>query len=149
MKLIKLIVPALLAALSFGALAQDISGFWQQIDDKSGAAKAIIEIRKESNNTYTGKIVKITPRPGYKPREYCNNCPKPYNNQPILGMDILKGLTKQNLSNNFDKGSIIDPLTGNVYSANLKISPNGQRITLRAFLGQSSLGRSQTWIRQD
>lgn len=149
MKLVKLIVPALLATLSFGALAQDISGIWQQIDDKSGAAKAIIEIRKESNNTYTGKIVKITPRPGYKPREYCNNCPKPYSNQPILGMDILKGLTKKDLSNSYEKGTIIDPLTGSFYSAIVKIAPNGKRITLRAFLGVSSLGRSQTWIRQD
>lgn len=43
-----------------GAFAQDLTGTWQQIDDKSGSPKAIIEIRKESNNTYTGKIVKIT-----------------------------------------------------------------------------------------
>lgn len=149
MKLVKLIVPALLATLSFGALAQDISGTWQQIDDKSGAAKAIIEIRKESNNTYTGKIVKITPRPGYKPREYCNNCPKPYTNQPILGMDILKDLKNKGVSNNYEKGSIIDPLSGSIYSANVKLTPNGKRLTLRAFLGVSSLGRSQTWIRQD
>lgn len=31
--------------------AQDISGTWQQIDDKTGAAKAIIVIEKEANNT--------------------------------------------------------------------------------------------------
>ena len=50
---------------SGNVLAQDLSGTWQQIDDKTGSPKAIIEIRKESNNTFTGKITKVTPRPGY------------------------------------------------------------------------------------
>ncbi len=45
-----------LSMLCGGAFAQDLTGTWQQIDDKSGSPKAIIEIRKESNNTYTGKI---------------------------------------------------------------------------------------------
>ncbi|MGA9698612.1 MAG: DUF2147 domain-containing protein, partial [Acinetobacter sp.] len=57
---------ATFASLFFSGnvLAQDLSGTWQQIDDKTGSPKAIIEIRKESNNTFTGKIVKVTPRPG-------------------------------------------------------------------------------------
>ncbi len=42
------------------AFANDIAGTWQQIDDKTGAAKAIISIHKESNNTYTGKITLYT-----------------------------------------------------------------------------------------
>ena len=70
---------------STAAFANDLSGVWQQIDDKTGSAKAIIEIRKEANQTYTGKIIKVTPRPGYTPRELCNKCPAPYTNQPILG----------------------------------------------------------------
>jgi hypothetical protein len=40
------------AAVSGSALAQDLTGTWQQIDDKSGSPKAIIEISKESNGTY-------------------------------------------------------------------------------------------------
>ena len=43
---------------STAAFANDLSGVWQQIDDKTGSAKAIIEIRKEANQTYTGKIIK-------------------------------------------------------------------------------------------
>ncbi|SPJ20430.1 hypothetical protein PFCIP103579_1574 [Prolinoborus fasciculus] len=45
----------LLAALTAGCMtnlwANDITGTWQQIDDKTGAAKAIIVISKEANNT--------------------------------------------------------------------------------------------------
>lgn len=138
-----------LTTLGSHVLAKDITGSWQQIDDKTGAPKAIIQIRKEANNTYTGKITKITPRPGYTPREFCNNCPAPYTNNAILGMDILKGVSKINDSNNYDKGRIIDPLSGKTYSTKIKVNETGNRLTLRAFMGVSTLGRSQTWIRQN
>lgn len=129
--------------------AKDITGTWQQIDDKSGAAKAIIVIFKEDNNTYSGKIVKVTPRPGYTPREKCNNCPAPYTNQPILGMTIIKGLKHVNSTNNYEKGRIIDPLSGKIYDVKVRLNNTGKRLTLRASIGVSVLGRNQTWIRAD
>ena len=135
--------------LSGNLFAQDLSGTWQQIDDKTGSPKAIIEIRKEANDTFTGKIVKVTPRPGYSPRETCNNCPAPYTNQPILGMDLIKGLKHVPGTNNYEKGRIIDPLVGKVYDTKIKLNSTGKRITLRAYMGVSSLGRSQTWLRLD
>ncbi|KWQ05849.1 MAG: DUF2147 domain-containing protein [Acinetobacter harbinensis] len=135
--------------LSGNLFAQDLSGTWQQIDDKTGSPKAIIEIRKEANDTFTGKIVKVTPRPGYSPRETCNNCPAPYTNQPILGMDLIKGLKHVPGTNNYEKGRIIDPLVGKVYDTKIKLNSTGKRLTLRAYMGVSSLGRSQTWLRLD
>jgi len=146
-KIISLSVFTGLVIASTAALAQDISGTWQQIDDKTGSPKAVIEIRKESNNTYTGKITKITPRPGYTPRERCNNCPAPYTNQPILGMEILKGLKQVEGTNNYEKGRVIDPLSGKFYDAKMKLSTTGKRLSLRAYLGVSALGRNQTWLR--
>lgn len=135
--------------LSGNLFAQDLSGTWQQIDDKTGSPKAIIEIRKEANDTFIGKIVKVTPRPGYSPRETCNNCPAPYTNQPILGMDLIKGLKHVPGTNNYEKGRIIDPLVGKVYDTKIKLNSTGKRLTLRAYMGVSSLGRSQTWLRLD
>ena len=139
----------LAAMMGSSAFAQDLSGTWQQIDDKTGSPKAIIEIRKDSNGTFTGKIVKVTPRPGYTPRDTCNNCPAPYTNKPILGMDILTGLKHVQGTNNYDKGRVIDPLAGKIYDAKVRINTNGKRLTLRGYMGVSALGRSQTWIRQD
>ncbi len=139
----------LAAMMGSSAFAQDLSGTWQQIDDKTGSPKAIIEIRKDSNGTFTGKIVKVTPRPGYTPRDTCNNCPAPYTNKPILGMDVLTGLKHVQGTNNYDKGRVIDPLAGKIYDAKVRINANGKRLTLRGYMGVSALGRSQTWIRQD
>lgn len=138
-----------LVIASTAALAQDISGTWQQIDDKTGSPKAVIEIRKESNNTFTGKIVKITPRPGYTPRERCNNCPAPYTNQPILGMEILKGLKQVEGTSSYEKGRVIDPLSGKFYDAKMKLNASGKRLSLRAYMGVSAIGRNQTWLRID
>ena len=128
--------------------AQDLTGIWQQIDDKTGSPKALIEIQKDNNGSFSGKIKKITPRAGYTPKEKCINCPAPYTNQPLLGLDVLTGL-KATGNNNYAHGKILDPLSGNVYSTKAKLSPNGNRLTLRGYVGVSALGRSQTWIRHE
>ena len=82
----------ILSVMSSLSFAEDITGMWQSIDDKTGAPKALVEIRKEANGTYAGKIVKITPRAGYTPKETCVDCPAPYTNKPILGLDVMTGL---------------------------------------------------------
>ena len=131
------------------AFAEDISGTWKNIDDKTGSSKAILDIRQESNGTYTAKIVKVTPRPGYTPKETCVNCPTPYTNKPILGMDIIKGLKHVDGTNNYEKGRVIDPLSGKLYDAKMKLNATGKRLSLRAYIGVSALGRNQTWLRID
>ena len=148
MRNFKILAALLLSASSSAVFAEDISGSWKNIDDKTGSSKAILEIRQETNGTYTAKIVKVTPRPGYTAKESCVNCPAPYTDKPILGMDVLKGL-KPTAGSNFTQGKIIDPLSGHIYSMKAKLSPNGKRLTLRGYVGVSALGRSQTWIRND
>jgi len=148
MRNFKILAALLLSASSSAVFAEDISGTWKNIDDKTGSSKAILEIRQETNGTYTAKIVKVTPRPGYTAKETCVNCPAPYTDKPILGMDVLKGL-KPAAGSNFTQGKIIDPLSGHIYSMKAKLSPNGKRLTLRGYVGVSALGRSQTWIRND
>ena len=148
MKNIKILTALVFSSLSSLAFAQDITGTWKNIDDKTGSSKAVLEIRQESNGTFTAKVIKITPRPGYTPKETCIKCPAPYTNKPILGMDVLTGL-KYVEGLNFSGGKIIDPLSGNIYSMKAKLSPNGKRLNLRGYVGISALGRSQTWIKND
>jgi len=148
MRKLQFLSAILLSSFSSLALASDLIGSWQNIDDKTGSPKALLEIRKASNGAYIAKIVKITPRAGYTPKDTCTNCPAPYTNKPILGLDVLTGL-KETSEANFEHGKILDPLSGKVYSTKAKLSPNGKRLTLRGYVGVSALGRSQTWIRQD
>lgn len=135
----------LISSFSF---AEDIIGLWQSIDDKTGAPKALVEIRKEADNTYAGKVVKLTPRAGYTPKETCVDCPAPYTNKPIIGLDVVTGL-KSTDGLNYTSGRILDPNTGKLYSMKAKLSSNGKRLHLRGYLGVSALGRNQIWIRAE
>ncbi|WP_424893897.1 DUF2147 domain-containing protein [Acinetobacter courvalinii] len=143
--LISILFLTMISSFSF---AQDITGLWQSIDDKTGAPKGIVEIRQEANGTYTGKVVKITPRTGYVPKEICVDCPAPYSNKPIIGLDVLTGL-KHSEGLNYTSGRILDPNTGKIYSMKAKLSANGKRLHLRGYLGISALGRNQIWIRTE
>ncbi len=142
----QLIGALLLSAVSSFSFAEDIIGLWQSIDDKTGAPKALVEIRKEADNTYAGKVVKLTPRAGYTPKETCVDCPPPYTNKPIIGLDVVTGL-KSTDGLNYTSGRILDPNTGKLYSLKAKLSSNGKRLHLRGYLGISALGRNQIWIR--
>ena len=142
----QLIGALLLSAVSSFSFAEDIIGLWQSIDDKTGAPKALVEIRKEADNTYAGKVVKLTPRAGYTPKETCVDCPAPYTNKPIIGLDVVTGL-KSTDGLNYTSGRILDPNTGKLYSLKAKLSSNGKRLHLRGYLGISALGRNQIWIR--
>ena len=144
----QLIGVLLLSAVSSFSFAEDIIGLWQSIDDKTGAPKALVEIRKEADNTYAGKVVKLTPRAGYTPKETCVDCPAPYTNKPIIGLDVVTGL-KSTDGLNYTSGRILDPNTGKVYSMKAKLSTSGKRLTLRGYVGVSVLGRTQTWIRAE
>ena len=144
----QLIGALLLSAVSSFSFAEDIIGLWQSIDDKTGAPKALVEIRKEADNTYAGKVVKLTPRAGYTPKETCVDCPPPYTNKPIIGLDVVTGL-KSTDGLNYTSGRILDPNTGKLYSLKAKLSSNGKRLHLRGYLGISALGRNQIWIRAE
>jgi uncharacterized protein (DUF2147 family) len=137
---------ALLSSVSI--FAEEIIGTWIQIDDKTGSPKTLIEIKKQTNGSYSGKIIKVTPRPGYTPRETCFKCPPPYTDQPILGLEIFQSLQHID-GNNYANGRVLDPLTGKIYGLKGRISPNGKRLILRGYVGISALGRTQTWIRND
>jgi uncharacterized protein (DUF2147 family) len=45
----------------------------------------------------------------------CVNCPAPYTNKPLVGLEIIHGL-KHVENNNYSDGRILDPLTGKMYS---------------------------------
>lgn len=148
MKKVQFFSTLLLASFSHLVFASDLSGTWRNIDDKTGSPKAFLEIRETASGVYAAKITKITPRPGYTPKENCVSCPAPYTNKPILGLDVLTGL-KHVGNNSFAQGKLLDPLSGNLYNTKAKLSANGKRLILRGYIGVSALGRSQTWIKQD
>ena len=139
-----LAVSFLLACPSRASEASVI-GRWVTVDDKTGAPRSVVEIA-EADGTLQGKIAKIYDEPGQSPSDLCTKCSGDLKDKPILGMKILAGLKRD--GDAWDGGTILDPDSGNVYSATLGLSDSGKKLVVRGYLGISLFGRSQTWIRE-
>jgi uncharacterized protein (DUF2147 family) len=133
---------ALGLALSFSALASaQIEGRWKTIDDESGREKAVIEISKRSDGKYYGKIVQMLIKPE---NDLCIACPDDRKNKAIVGLEIIRGLSKDD--DEFNGGTILDPKKGKIYKCS--ITPEGaDQLKVRGYIGFSLLGRNQIWKR--
>jgi uncharacterized protein (DUF2147 family) len=143
-----LIITALLG-LCLGARpvdAQDPSaaGLWQQIDADTGKSDGWFFI-SERNGTYEGAIVKMFLKPGDPPNPLCTKCAGDQQGAPWLGLTIIKGMVRKGLE--YDGGSILDPRYGQEWGAAMKLSPDGQDLTVRGFFLTPGLGKNQYWKR--
>lgn len=138
-KLVILLVMFVLGA--FMAQAQSVTGKWKTIDDETGEAKSIVEISEKDGKIY-GKVVEIL-NPA-KRNAKCQDCKGADKDKPILGLTIIKGLSKD--GNEWSGGQILDPNKGKSYKC--AITMDGKdKLNVRGYVGISLLGRTQTWHR--
>lgn len=140
------ILSSLIGATSVAALEPSPTGLWRTIDDATGKPRAEISLRI-NNGVLEGRIVRSLVA-GENPDAVCDKCPGPRKGQPIVGMAILTDL-RQSPSDplRWQSGQILDPDTGEVYSAEARLSGTGSELTLRGYIGISLFGRSQIWQR--
>jgi uncharacterized protein (DUF2147 family) len=128
-----------------GAAQPTAAGLWEKVDS-SGAPIAWFRII-DCNGVYLGKMAKIFPRPGEEdPSSWrCTACQGDQRDAPVIGLTFIKGMRRNGLA--YEDGSILDPRTGFVYSARMELSPDGQQLTVRGYLGIPILGQSEVWKR--
>jgi uncharacterized protein (DUF2147 family) len=144
---ISVIVVVSLANASLGVAASASPvGLWKTIDDATGEVKSVVRISEE-NGSLVGTIVKLFPKPGKDPNPLCDKCTDEKKDQPLLGMGILWGLTKD--GEEWSGGLILDPDNGKTYKSKIKLEGAGGTLTVRGYIGFSLLGRSQTWVRTE
>lgn len=137
---------AIFYAALLSAAEPSPAGLWKTIDDSSGQPKGLVRIR-EVNGQYEGKLEKIFPKPGDDPAPRCEKCEGARRNQPVLGMTILWGLTRQ--GDEYQGGEALDPENGKIYRAKMKLIESGKKLEVRGFIGISLFGRSQVWLREE
>jgi uncharacterized protein (DUF2147 family) len=128
-------------ATIFNAHSQSVIGKWKTIDDETGKPKSMVEIYEKSGKIY-GKIIEIFEAD--KRNKVCVECSGEDKNKPILGMVIIKGLTKN--GNEYDSGQILDPKNGKLYKCFITLEGN-DKLKLRGYIGVSLFGRTQYWTR--
>lgn len=121
--------------------ASSPAGTWTTIDDKTGAKRAVVRI-SVSGGSLSGTIMKVYPQPG--DTGICSKCPGSFKGKKIQGLQFLWGL-KDEGNGVWSGGSILDPKSGKMYRA--KITMQGNKLFVRAYVGVSVLGRTQTWVR--
>jgi uncharacterized protein (DUF2147 family) len=141
-------IAILSAVIGSDAFASELSpvGLWKTIDDNTGKPRGLVRIM-EVNGEYQGKVEKIFIEPGEDPDPKCEKCDGARHNQPVIGMTILWRLKKQ--GDEYEGGAILDPESGKVYRARMKLDGEGGKLSVRGFIGFALLGRTQTWMRDE
>jgi uncharacterized protein (DUF2147 family) len=120
-------------------------GLWQAVDEDTKQPTGWFLIR-DHDGVYDGIIAKMFLKPGEDPNEPCVACRDDRHNHPWLGLEIIRGMKPQGDSK-YAGGTILDPRDGKVYKATMKVSPDGQTLTVRGYIGFELLGQNQYWTR--
>ena len=121
--------------------SQSVVGKWKTIDDATGEAKSIVEVFSKSGKIYAKVVDVLDPEVKYN---LCKQCPGDDKNKPILGLNIIKGLSKDGAE--YNSGEILDPKNGKLYKCALSLESK-DKLKVRGYIGFSLIGRTQYWYR--
>ena len=121
------------------------AGLWQALDDDTKQPTAWFLI-SDHNGVYDGIIAKMFLKPGEDPNVSCDQCRDDRHDHPWLGLELIRGM-KQEDKDKFGGGTILDPRDGKIYKATMRVSPDGQTLIVRGYLGFELLGQNQYWTR--
>ena len=133
--MIKKIIFAVGLCLPLMAMA-DVFGTWKTIDDETGEAKSWVEVYQKDGKVY-GKVVKLLNKPA---DTVCEKCDGELKDKPIVGMEILQGLSQK--GDAFEDGKILDPAKGKWYKAKIWLE-DANTLNVRGYI--AFLFRTQQW----
>ena len=123
------------------AQKNSVLGKWKSIDDQTGKQMGVVHIYEEDGKIY-GKVIEITKEQDRD--KLCNNCLGEDKDQPILGLNVIRGLTKD--GEEYSGGKILDPKHGKYYKCYINLE-NENKLKVRGYIGISFFGRTQYWHR--
>ncbi|MEI6060628.1 MAG: DUF2147 domain-containing protein [Bacteroidota bacterium] len=127
-----------------------ILGYYLTYDDETGAEKSQVQIYKDPNGKYYGKIVWLKePNKNGKPKVDDKNPDVKLQKRAIIGLEMLKGFKFDKSAEEWSDGSIYNPASGKTYNCYINFE-SANKIKIRGFIGASwmGLGKTAYWTKE-